>query len=171
MVFWTWGILCIYGQSSAGDVSSGVLVIHQVGVIYLGIGGFQELSILRHEWELGMGKAYAAITNCTKPSTLKTIEEIVKSAARLGLNRRRSDPVLEELTESLRWLMSKFLYQKSLVCICTIHKLINSSRSPEYFRKQSTYNSEIHRHNTRLRDEMHILIQPKSKHGIKGVHS
>jgi hypothetical protein len=52
-----------------------------------------------------------------------------------------------------------------------MHKLINSSRSPEYFREQIIYNSEIHRHKTRSRDEIDIpipksqSIQPKTKYG------
>jgi hypothetical protein len=130
----------------------------------------ENLVILAQSLVLSNLNNMCVIWGTADQSTLKALDKIVKSAAKLVLNKRRSDSVLEELTESLRWLMPKFLHQKSLMC--TVHKLINCSRSPAYFRERITYNSEIHRHNTRSRDEIHIPIQPKTKYGTKAfIHN
>jgi hypothetical protein len=100
----------------------------------------------------------------------KAIDKVVKLAARLVLNKKRSDLVREELTESLSWLLPKFLYKKSLMC--SMYKLIRNSNSPEYFRDLITYSGEIRRHDKRSRDELHVPLQHKTNYGSKTfVHS
>jgi hypothetical protein len=88
----------------------------------------------------------AAIWGSADQVNLKILEKVMKSAARLVLNKKWSESVSNDIAEVLHWLMPSSLYKKSLLSL--MYKLVHNPYAPEYFRERLNKISEIHRYGT-----------------------
>jgi hypothetical protein len=120
----------------------------------------ESMQILVKSFVLSNLNSMVALWDSADQIHLKNIEKIVKSAARLVLNKRSSDPISKHINEDLMWLMPSSLYQKTLLTM--MYKLVNSDHAPEYFHENLKQVSQFHGYETRQSTKIHVPVKPKS---------
>jgi hypothetical protein len=100
-------------------------------------------------------------------ANLKPVEKVIRCAARLVLNKKRSDSVSMIVNNELSWLGPNQLYYRAV--LMTMYKIMLYEQSPLYFKELFRPNAEIHQHKTRGRDKLHITFNPSSEAGKKCI--
>ena len=103
--------------------------------------------------------------SATKTS-LKLVERNLRFSARKILGKKKFDPIKFEIYETLNWLLPSDSYAYSALCFI-FHNTVNK-RFP-YFQNLIKYRHEIHSHQTRNKNELHICTAPRSEYGKKSL--
>jgi len=96
---------------------------------------------------------------------IKSVERILKTAARLVTKIAGRDSVTDKLNNELRWLGPKQLYYRSILCI--MYKLRVNDNAPQLLKDLFKTTSEVHNYFTRSTSNVFQSAMPIREIGTK----
>jgi len=119
------------------------------------------LKVLGQSLVLSLIYYMCPVWGLTSQKNLNLVEKVIRSLARLVLNKRKFDTIAEEIATDLKWFFPSDLNQYTSLCL--MYKIV--TYKIDYFNDYFTPNSLIHPYYTRLRTNLHCTGVPRTNYG------
>ena len=121
----------------------------------------ENLKVLGQSLVLSLIYYMCPVWGLTSQKNLNLVEKVIRSLARLVLNKRKFDTIAGEIATDLKWFFPSDLNQYTSLCL--MYKIV--TYKIDYFSDYFTPNSLIHPYYTRLRTNLHCTGVPRTNYG------